>query len=302
METQTEEALESENTELDEVSEPVEVGAIIDEITAEEQAEDPDKKVEDDPTGNEFTPTDEQVAMAKLLSMTDDEIANMTEHEAFAISKVSRLESRRQQRRGKEALKNKADDPKDPPPASVDSSTDEDPVEKDGDYLTEDDLYTPEAVKKINDIHRRLQVQEARDKKQQTSEKDRLQVKYDEVFDGLDPKIFPNFLPGESDEIEANSPAETRRDEVVTMAKAIAATRDAQGGEISLEESMQNALSILAPTETQNAAKQEADAGRKKRQGQRISAPSSSTAKHKVRQDTPEKQAVVDIVESLSQT
>lgn len=270
-------ALDTENAESVE-GQKLDVATVIDEIVADEQAEATSEPADTEPTGEDFTPTDTQIALAKQLGFSDDYASGMNEAEAKAADQWGRKQSAYHQRTGKTK-----DDP--PDPASADSSADE------GDF-TEDDWYTVEGAKKINQILQDQKAQKTHNQKQETSENDRQQADIDKVFDNLDPKFFPDFSPGETADIDPTSPAQEKRDEVVSMAKAI---QGASSQDISMEEAIGQALSVVAPTETQNAADDEADADRKKRKGQRISAPADSTTNRNKVYDTPEEKAV-DII------
>jgi hypothetical protein len=280
------EALEAEDAGLSEDSE-LDVGAIVEGLVAG-QAEDTDETADTVTTVDEevFVPTDTQVELAKQLGYSAEEIAGMDEAEARAVDKLARLDSRRQQRKGKEARKETVVD--------AESSIDDDVIDDDGEF-TEDDWFTDAGRKKINAALKASN-------QTKNTDKQRSQAEINKVFDSLDKEAFEAFLPGESDLIEPGSPAELRRAEALTMAKSIQAVRDAQGREIPLEKAILKALSIVAETETENAALNKANAGRKKRGSQRISTPSTTTGKHKVRHETPEEQAVADVMEELSPT
>ena len=279
--TENNTTLDVENAELSEPSELENAAAIVEEIAAADLAGEADGTA-DTAIEDAFTPTDAQIELAKQLRMTADEIANMTEAEAFAIDMVARKESGLQQRRGKVKAKTEEE-----PTASVDSSTD------DGDeFFTEEDWYTDEGRKKLNDLHELHKKQAARDQKHETSEQDRLQAEADTVFDALNPDFFPEFLPGESDLIEPGSPAEVKRKEALQMAKTIQATAEGLGHEFPLDKAIQKALLVVAETETQNAAEYEANKGRKKRWSQRIASPSSSSTKRNKVYNTPEEKAL----------
>lgn len=283
--------LDTENAEQSETSQLEDTAAIVEEIAAADEAGESDGTA-DTATEDAFEATDTQKTLAIQLGFDDEYANNMTEAQAEAADQWGRKQSAYQQRKGKPQKP-------DEETASVESSTD-DAVETDGD-LTEDDLYTPEGIAKINaairDVAKLKASDKQRDKKQQTSEQSQFRVTADKIFDALSPEFFPDFSPGESADIEPGSAAEDKRQEVVSMAKAI------QGGsanDIPLKEAIEQALVIVAPTETQNAAQHEADTGRKKRGSQRLSTPSTSSAKTKVRQATREDQAVADVVEQLS--
>jgi len=272
----TEDAGTEVDTELD-------AAAVIDDIVAE-QAEDTDETADTEPTDDGFTPTDTQIELAKQLGYSADEIAGMDEAEARAVDKLARLDSRRQQRKGKEATK-KAETV-----ADEEASTDDD-------EFTEADWFTDEGRAKINVV---LKAVKSGSQTQKNTEKQRLKAEADKVFDGLDPEAFESFLPGESDLIEPGSPAEARRTEVLTIAKSIQAAGDPQGREVPLEKAIKVALAVIAPTETENAALNKANAGRKKRGSQRLGTPSTTKGKQKFRYDTPEEQAAADAIEELS--
>jgi len=282
--------LDTDNAETSEPSELEDVAATVEEIAAADSAGESDGTA-DTVVEDDFEPTDTQIALAKQLGFSDEYAGGMTEAQAEAADQFGRAQSRLQQRKGNPVQKKDEEVES----VSVESSTDDKP------FIAEDELFTDEGVEKINDLHRRLAAQEARDKsrddKHNTSEQDRLQTIAEEVFDALDPEFFPDFSPGESAEIGQGSPAEEAREEVVSMAKAI------QGGStkgIPLKEAIEQALTIIAPTETQNAAEHKANAGRKKRRSQRISAPSSSSTKRKKVYATPEEEAVDKIFDYVN--
>lgn len=282
MADETTDALETENAEVSETTGLEEVGAIVEDIAAAEQAEDSDAAADTGSTGEDFTPTPEQVEMAKQLKMTDEEIDSMTEAEAFAVDKVARKESRRQQRKG--STTTKADEEE--TSTSADSSTD-------GDEFKEDDWYTDDGRKKINQLLQGQKEQKARDaarsQETQTSESERLKAEADKVFDSLDPEIFKDFSPGETDDIGAGSPAELKRNEVTDMAEAI---QNASKTDISREDAIGRALAIVAPTETENAALNEANDRRRTRGSQRVGSPASSLQTRIKTYDSPEEEAI----------
>ena len=127
-----------------------------------------------------------------------------------------------------------------------------------------------------------------------------MQAEADKVFDALNPEFFPAFSPGESDLIESGSAAEAKRNEALQMARTIQATAESLGHEIPLEKAIQKALSVVAETETQNAAEHEANQGRKERRGQRIASPSSSSTRRNKTYATPEEEAVDKIFDFVN--
>ena len=280
--TENNTTLDVENAELSEPSELENAAAIVEEIAAADLAGEADGTA-DTAIEDDFEPTDTQIALAKQLGFSDKYAGGMTEAQAEAADQFGRAQSRLQQRKGN-PVQEKDDDV---PAASVDSSTD------DGDeFFKEEDWYTDEGRKKLNDLHKLHKKQAARDQKHETSEQDRLQAEADTVFDALNPDFFPEFLPGESDLIEPGSPAEVKRKEALQMAKTIQATAEGLGHEFPLDKAIQKALLVVAETETQNAAEYEANKGRKKRWSQRIASPSSSSTKRNKVYNTPEEKAL----------
>ena len=284
-ETQTNEALETEDAET-QVDTELDVGTVVSDIVADEQAEDTDGTADTESTGGEgdFEPTETQIELAKQLGYSADEIAGMDEAEARAVDKLARLDSRRQQRKGKEKQK------------EAETVVDEESSAGD-DEFTEDDWFTDEGREKINAA---LKASKAQSQTQQSTDKQRFQAEADKVFDSLDPVAFESFAPGESDLIEAGSAVEERRTKALRMAETIQAAAKGMGHELSLEKAIKNALLVIAPTETENAAVNEANKRRKKRGSQRMGTPSTTKGKHKVRHDTPEEQAAADVIEELS--
>ena len=236
-----------------------------------------------------FTPTAQQIELAKQLGYSADEIAGMDEAEARAVDKLARLDSRRQQRKGKEKQKVVAD---------AESSIDDDIDADEGDdEFTEDDWFTDEGRSKIN---RMLKAAKSGSQTQQNTDKQRLKAEVDEIFDGLDPEAFESFLPGESDLIEPGSLADERRSKTVRMAKTIQATAKGLGHDLTLKKAIEQSLAIIAPTETENAALNKANTGRKKRGSQRLGTPSTTKGKQQFRYDTPEEQAAADTIAELN--
>jgi len=236
-----------------------------------------------------FTPTAQQIELAKQLGYSADEIAGMDEAEARAVDKLARLDSRRQQRKGKEKQKVVAD---------AESSIDDDIDADEGDdEFTEDDWFTDEGRSKIN---RMLKAAKSGSQTQQNTDKQRLKAEVDEIFDGLDPEAFESFLPGESDLIEPGSLADERRSKTVRMAKTIQATAKGLGHDLTLKKAIEQSLAIIAPTETENAAQNKANTGRKKRGSQRLGTPSTTKGTQKFRYDTPEEQAAADTIAELN--
>ena len=280
----TEDAGTEVDTELD-------AATVVGDITASEQAGVSDGTADTVIEDEGFTPTAQQIELAKQLGYSADEIAAMDEVEASVVDKLARLDSRRQQRKGKEARPKEA-------VVDAESSTDDDiDAEDSDDEFTEDDWFTDEGRAKINRI---LKAAKAGSQTQQNTDKQRLKAEADKVFDALDPHIFESFLPGESDLIEPGSPADARRSQAFEMAKTIQATAKSLGHDLTLAKAIDQSLSIIAPTETENAALNKANAGRQKRGRQRISSPSSVTGKQKFRYDTPEEQAAADTIAELN--
>ncbi len=273
---------ETENVENSEGQE-LDPATVIEEMAAEEA------RATEEAAGTvqegDFTPTDTQKELAKQLGFDDDYASNMTEAQAEAADQWGRKQSAYQQRRGKTKKEE---------PVSVESSTDE-PAEDGGDF-TEDDLYTPEGIARINKVMKDLAELKASDKKRgekhQTSEQVRLQEGIDKVFDGLDQEVFAKFQPGETASIEPGSPVEALRNEVVSMAKAI---QGASTEDISMEEALEQALSVVAPAETQQAALNKDNDRRETRGKQRLSTPSSTTQKHEKVYDNPHDKAIDEI-------
>ncbi len=281
--------VDTENAELIEDSK-VDIAATVEEIAAADKA---GEKVEtaDTVTEDAFEATEAQITMAKQLGVSDEDIADMSEAQAIAYDAAARLDSKRQQRKGKPPQKQED-------AVSVESSTDgTDNVDADTDgEFTEDDLYTPEGIARINKAMKDLAELKASDKKRgekhTTSEQVRLQEGIDKMFDDLDPEIFAKFQPGETADIEPGSQVEARRNQVVSMAKAI---QGASTEDISMEEALERALSVVAPAETEQAALNEDNDRRKTRGGQRLSAPSSTTQKHEKVYDNPHDKAIDEI-------
>jgi len=284
-ETQTNEALETEDAET-QVDTELDVGAVVSDIVADEQAEDTGEPADTDPTGGEgdFEPTETQIELAKQLGYSADEIAGMDEAEARAVDKLARLDSRRQQRKGKEKQKD------------AETVVDEESSTGD-DEFTEDDWFTDEGRKKINTA---MKAMKAGNQTQANTDTQRLKAETDKIFDSLDKDAFESFLPGESELIESGSPADELRAKTLAMARTIQATAEGIGHKLTLAQSVEQSLAIIAPTETENAALNEANKRRKKRGSQRMGTPSTTKGKHKVRHDTPEEQAAADTIDELS--
>ena len=283
--TELDTTLEAENAELSEESEVLDAATVVIDAVDESETETTEETA-DTVTEEAYEPTDTQVELAKQLGLSDDEIADMTEAEAIAYDKVARLDSRRQQRKGKK--QEEVVDTTTTPDSAESSTTDE--------FFTDDDWYTEDGRKKINDLHKDLK---SRNQSTETNEQAQLKLTADQVFDSLDPEIFAEFSPGESALIESGSDAESKRTQALQMAKTIQATAGGLGHEMTLEKAIQSALSVVAEAETQEAALKIANKGRKTRGKQRISTPSSTNVAHKVTHDTPEKQAVADIISEL---
>ena len=310
--TENNTTLDTDNAETTEPSELEDVAATVEEIAAADLAGESDGTADTVDTANtgvedNFEPTDTQIALAKQLGFSDEYAGGMTEAQAEAADQFGRAQSRLQQRKGNPVQKKDEDEE----PASVDSSAGEATADDDGDgdgdddgdddeFFKEEDWYTDEGRKKLNNLHKLHKKQAARDQKQQTSEQDRLQAEANKVFDALNPEFFPAFSPGESDLIESGSAAEAKRNEALQMARTIQATAESLGHEIPLEKAIQKALSVVAETETQNAAEHEANQGRKERRGQRIASPSSSSTKRNKTYATPEEEAVDKIFDFVN--
>ena len=291
--TETIEAVETEDAEIT-VDTELDVASIIGNIVTG-QAEDTEDTADTETTG--FTPTDTQIELAKQLGYSADEIAGMDEAEARAVDKLARLDSRRQQRKGKE--KQKAEKIEDEY-SSIDDDIDAedgDADDSDDDEFTEDDWFTDEGRSKINRI---LKAAKSGSQIQQNTDKQRLKAEVDTIFDDLDPEAFELFLPGESDLIEPGSLVDERRSKVVRMAKTIQAEAESMGHDLTLAKAIEQSLSIIAPTETENAALNRANTGRKKRGSQRLGTPSTTKGKQKIRYDTPEEQAIADSIAELN--
>lgn len=291
--TETIEAVETEDAEIT-VDTELDVASIIGNIVTG-QAEDTEDTADTETTG--FTPTDTQIELAKQLGYSADEIAGMDEAEARAVDKLARLDSRRQQRKGKE--KQKAEKIEDEY-SSIDDDIDAedgDADDSDDDEFTEDDWFTDEGRAKINMI---LKAAKSGSQIQQNTDKQRLKAEVDTIFDDLDPEAFELFLPGESDLIEPGSLVDERRSKAVRMAKTIQAEAKSMGHDLTLAKAIEQSLSIIAPTETENAALNRANTGRKKRGSQRLGTPSTTKGKQKIRYDTPEEQAIADSIAELN--
>ena len=286
---ETEDAGSEVDTELD-------ATMVVEDIIAS-QADDTDEAADTVTTDDEvFVPTDTQIELAKQLGFDDDYASNMTEAQAEAAVQFGKQQSRYFQRKGKEKQKTEQivdayssiDD-------DIDDYIDIDADDGDDDEFTEDDWFTDEGRAKINAV---LKL----GSQTKNTDKQRLKAEADKAFDGLDKDAFEAFLPGESALIEPGSPADEKRAQALAMAKTIQATADSLGHTLTLEKAVVQALSIIAPAETENAALNKANAGRKKRGSQRISAPSHITGKHKVREATEEEQAVADTFDALNPT
>lgn len=291
--TETIEVVETEDAEIT-VDTELDVASIIGNIVTG-QAEDTEDTADTETTG--FTPTDTQIELAKQLGYSADEIAGMDEAEARAVDKLARLDSRRQQRKGKE--KQKAEKIEDEY-SSIDDDIDAedgDADDSDDDEFTEDDWFTDEGRAKINMI---LKAAKSGSQIQQNTDKQRLKAEVDTIFDDLDPEAFELFLPGESDLIEPGSLVDERRSKAVRMAKTIQAEAKSMGHDLTLAKAIEQSLSIIAPTETENAALNRANTGRKKRGSQRLGTPSTTKGKQKIRYDTPEEQAIADSIAELN--
>ena len=284
------EVFDAEDAET-EVDTELDAAAIVGGLVAGDRAEDTeetaDTVIEDD--GEGFQPTAKQIELAKQLGFDDDFVSNMTEAEAKAAEQFGRQQSRYFQRKGKE--KREA--------AGAESSTGDgvtDGVTVD-DEFTEDDWFTDEGRKKINAA---LKLAKTGSQRQQNADKQRLKAEADRAFDSLDKEAFEAFLPGESDLIEPGSPAEVMRNKALQMAETIQATAGSLGHELSLDKAIVQALAVIAPTETENAALNEANAKRKKRGSQRLGTPSTTKGKQQFRYETPEEQAAADTIAELS--
>lgn len=281
--TETDTTLESENAELSENSELDNVAAVVEEIAADDRAESADGTAGAD-TEEPFEATDMQIELAKQLGYSEDEIAGMDEAEAKAVDKLARLDSRRQQRKGKEKKEVKTTD-------SAESSTDDD------DEFTEDDWFTDDGRKKINAMFKAAKTQ---NQTKDNTERDRLQADADKAFDSLDPEIFKEFSPGESALIESGSAADEKRTKALAMAKTIQATAQGIGHTLTLEQAIEQSLSIIAPAETEKAALNKANDERGKRGSQRISAPSSRSHKNQKVFDNPHDEAIQKIYDAVN--
>ena len=295
--TETIEVVETEDAEIT-VDTELDVASIIGNIVTG-QAEDTEDTADTETTGDEegYVPPAALIELAKQLQYTPEEIAAIDEVEAMVIDKVARKESRLQQRRGKQALKTKEETDE----LVVDeySSIDDDIAadDSDDDEFTEDDWFTDEGRAKINMI---LKAAKSGSQIQQNTDKQRLKAEVDTIFDDLDPEAFELFLPGESDLIEPGSLVDERRSKAVRMAKTIQAEAKSMGHDLTLAKAIEQSLSIIAPTETENAALNRANTGRKKRGSQRLGTPSTTKGKQKIRYDTPEEQAIADSIAELN--
>jgi len=219
-------------------------------------AEDQGDESSNGPADGAFQPSDKQVELAKQLGMTDDEIVNMTESQAFAIDMVARKDSRRQSEAGRE------DGEEEPAGEESSAGADDDKA-----FFTEDDWGTAEGAKKLSELHAALQ------SNNNNPDLESVRVTTDEFFSSLDPEVFADFEPAATS-IQPGSVADQKRTIVVEMAASIRQTFAKQGVRMTEAQAMERALSTVSPDEMTTVAGKRLRAAASKRNKQVIQPPS----------------------------
>jgi len=208
----------------------------------------------------EFTPNEKQVRMAKQLGVPQAEIDRMTPEQAKAFEYAARLDSKRQGRKGRQADKAAQGDNTAP---AADENADGAESSAEGEPFSEDDW--DDAAQPLNEMHRRMIQLEQRLAQYEAGEtnqtQDAAEAAIEGFFSGLDGEIFADYMgDDEGGEIAPDSVADLKRTEVVELAVTL---REKTGG--TLEQSLEDALSIV----DRDAAKAAAQKAAAKRSGQR---------------------------------